>query len=207
MLRRMRSFGERLRAAREAARYETASDAARAFGWPIPSYVSHENGTRTPRQPTAENYARVFRVSPAWLLTGEGIMNPDLPVPVVGYIGAGETVIAVDDHAKGAGLDMVKRPAGVSIEIPLVALTIRGDSMRPLRDGWLVYYSKDVDGIDGDCLNQLCVVRLVDGRTLLKELRRGYSIGRFNLHSWAAGTSVIEDAEVEWASKVLAIVP
>lgn len=207
MLRRMRTYGERLRFVRKRADYDTASDAARAYGWKISTYVSHENGIRVPKRNTSATYARAFRVSAAWLLTGEGIMTPDLPVPVVGYIGAGETVIAVDDHAKGAGLDMVERPVGVPSEVPLVAVKIKGDSMRPLKEGWFIYFSKDADGVASDCLNELCVVRLADGRTLLKELRRGYTLGRYNLHSWAAGADVIEDVEVEWATRVRSIVP
>lgn len=79
--------------------------------------------------------------------------------------------------------------------------------MRPIRDGWLVYYRRDADGVDESaCLNHLCVVRVDDGRTLLKELKRGYTPGRYNLHSWAAGAELIEDVTVEWASPVMAII-
>ena len=116
-------------------------------------------------------------------------------------------IFGIDDHAMGGGMDSAPRPPD-SPHDDLVALRIRGNSMRPLREGWLVYYRRDADGVDeGTCLNQLCVVRLVDGRTLLKELRRGYQAGHYNLHSWAAGADVIEDVAVAWASPVSAILP
>lgn len=116
-------------------------------------------------------------------------------------------IFSVDDHAIGAGFDVAPRPPDVPHD-DLVALRIRGDSMRPLREGWHVYYRRDADGVDDAvCLNQLCVARTVDGRTLLKELRRGYEPGRYNLHSWAAGTDVIEDVALAWAVPVVAILP
>jgi transcriptional regulator with XRE-family HTH domain len=205
-LRRVRTVNERLRWARKAAGYDTAADAARAFGWNEVTYTSHENGIRNPRPPTVQRYARALNVTFAWLQTGEGIKSAANPIPVVGYIGAGEMIFSVDDHAQGAGLDTAPRPPDVPHD-DLVALRIRGDSMRPLREGWHVYYRRDADGVnEADCLNHLCVVRVDDGRTLLKELRRGYAPGRYNLHSWAAGADVIEDVVVIWAAPVLAVV-
>ncbi len=41
------------------------------FGWPYDSYIQHENGNRGISR-VAETYAKAYRVSPAWLLTGEG---------------------------------------------------------------------------------------------------------------------------------------
>lgn len=115
-------------------------------------------------------------------------------------------MLAVDDHERGGGIDTVERPPDVGGD-DLVALRIRGDSMRPLREGWVVYYRRDSDGVPSECLNELCVVRTSNGETYLKEVRRGYSPGRFNLHSWAQQTDPIEDVAVEWASKVISIRP
>lgn len=202
----MRTIGDRLRWARKAAGYDTAADAARAFGWREVSYTSHENGNRTPKRGTVERYARALNVTTAWLETGEGVKSFSRPVPVVGYIGAGEMILSVDDHPVGVGFDVAPRPPDVPHD-DLVALRVRGESMRPIRDGWLVYYRRDADGVDENaCLNRLCVVRVDDGRTLLKELKRGYTPGRYNLHSWAAGAELIEDVSVVWASPVMAII-
>jgi DNA-binding XRE family transcriptional regulator len=63
---------ERLQSARRRAGYETATDAANAFGWNAVTYRAHESGERGLRPAVAERYARAFRVSAAWLMTGEG---------------------------------------------------------------------------------------------------------------------------------------
>lgn len=61
---------ERLRQARERASYVRASDAARAFGWPVSTYLGHENGSRGLTKDAAERYARAFKVTWQWLLGG-----------------------------------------------------------------------------------------------------------------------------------------
>jgi len=59
---------DRLRKARIAAGYDSASAAARAYGWNGPAYTHHENGTRGITVEAAKRYARAFRVNPGWLL-------------------------------------------------------------------------------------------------------------------------------------------
>jgi phage repressor protein C with HTH and peptisase S24 domain len=68
----MDDMAERLRAAREAAGYEKPVDAATAFGWKRSTYFAHENGQNGFKAAAAKKYAQAFRVSAAWLLTGEG---------------------------------------------------------------------------------------------------------------------------------------
>ena len=63
---------ERLRHARIAAGYESASAAAEAMGVAIPTYLGHENGSSGFRTPSAIKYAAKFRVSLEWLETGRG---------------------------------------------------------------------------------------------------------------------------------------
>lgn len=53
--------GERLAAARSAAGYRSAREAALANGWPESSYRAHETGTRTIGLDDAERYARRYR--------------------------------------------------------------------------------------------------------------------------------------------------
>jgi|SRR5687768_545624 len=67
-------LNERLQAARKAAGYETASDAARSLGVPYPTYAGHENGSSGFRANTGAVYARKFGVSFEWLMRGTGNM-------------------------------------------------------------------------------------------------------------------------------------
>lgn len=62
---------KRLEQARINRGFRTAKDAARFFDWKYETYIQHEQGIRgIPR--AAARYAKAFRVSEAWLLTGEG---------------------------------------------------------------------------------------------------------------------------------------
>lgn len=126
-------------------------------------------------------------------------------VPVVGYVGTGHEVHAIDDHALGGGLDEVEAPEGVG-HAPVVAVRVRGESMLPLRDGWLLFYRRDGEGVPESCLNQLCVVKLADdGPLLVKELRLSARGKGFVLASWNAPP--IENARLAWAAPVLSIRP
>lgn len=91
-------MGARLARARKHAGYETVADAARSLGIKYPTYASHENGSAGIRHPVAEKYARKFRVSLEWLLTGRGDMLSNgaaavemevSGLPVLGTIQAG----------------------------------------------------------------------------------------------------------------------
>ncbi|MFQ5776021.1 MAG: XRE family transcriptional regulator [Kiloniellaceae bacterium] len=126
-------------------------------------------------------------------------------VPVVGDVGAGQEVFPHDDHALGGGLDEVDAPEGVGDQ-PIVAVRIRGESMHPMRDGWLLFYRRDQQGVPDGCLNRLCIVKLADdGPMLAKEVRRGYRANHFVLSSWNAPP--LEDVRLEWAAPVLSIRP
>ena len=72
----MTDLADRLKRARLAAGYDTATDAAKAFGWNANTYKSAENGQRSLTRPAAIRYAKAFHVSIDWLLTGRGAMNP-----------------------------------------------------------------------------------------------------------------------------------
>jgi hypothetical protein len=124
-------------------------------------------------------------------------------VAVVGYVGAGAEVLPFDDYAKGAGFELVEAPMRQGGDC--VAVRVRGDSMYPIKDGWLVFYSKNADGVDESCLNKLCVVKVSEGPTLVKEVLRGSKKGHFNLVSWNA--PLREDVRLDWASPVIDIRP
>lgn len=66
---------QRLVWAREQAKFETATDAARRFHWNENTYRSHENGQRGLSKKAAAKYAKAFKVPVGWLLYGEGAMT------------------------------------------------------------------------------------------------------------------------------------
>jgi len=194
---------ERLQLARRNAGYAKPADAAVAIGISLPTYYGHENGSRGITRQNAERYARFFRVDLNWLITGKGKPKREGLVPVVGYVGAGAEVYPVDDHPKGAGLDLVE--AG-SLPENSVGVMIRGDSMYPFEEGWVLIYRRDRDGVPSSCLNQLCVCKVAhDGPTLIKRIRKGSRARYFTLESWNAAPR--EDVELEWAAPVTMILP
>lgn len=72
--------------------YATATDAAKAFGWNVNSYKSHENGVRgiTPR--VARKYASAFKSTAAYILTGDNhapVVHEVLGIPLRGIVAAG----------------------------------------------------------------------------------------------------------------------
>lgn len=91
-------IAQRLQAARKAAGYADAAEAAAALGVPYPTYAGHENASRGVRPEAASKYARRFRVSLDWLLEGRGAGPGSGPVAdrvdarrvrVKGYVQAG----------------------------------------------------------------------------------------------------------------------
>lgn len=154
----------------------------------------------------AEMRPAQFRYGDAALDPGSpGMTRPALKAPVVGYVGAGQEVFPHDDHALGSGLEEVEAPEGAG-EAPVVAVRVRGDSMHPMRNGWLLFYRREDHGVSDDCLNRLCIVKVADdGPILVKELRRGYSRNLFILSSWSAPP--LEDIRLDWAAPVLSIRP
>lgn len=174
---------------------KTATEVARGFGWPISTYLGHENGDRTPSRPTAKKYASRFKVRWEWLL--EGGNQPTAKantIPVEGYVGAGAEFIPFEDGNLGLG------DAPVQIEPNSSAVIVRGDSMYPRYfDGEYLYYTKDSND-PAVFLGQECVIKLHDGRMFVKILRKSTKKGHFNLESWNSPT--IEDQMVEWAAPV-----
>lgn len=141
---------ERLRLARERAGYQSPLDAARAFGWNENTYKSHEGGIRGIRPIAAKRYAKAFRVSTAWILTGEetgNLSKPQLPVdtlPVLGDVAAG---VWVEQNGYDEPHEFVPVVADSRFSgMKQFALKVRGESMNVLiRDGEFVIC---VDAID-----------------------------------------------------------
>jgi phage repressor protein C with HTH and peptisase S24 domain len=184
-------------------RYKTATDAARAYGWPVSTYLGHENGDRSPSREAAKKYAKAYKVRWEWLLEGEG--KPTLgrkTAHAVGYVGAGAEVVLVDDYPQGGGFEEVEVPPGLPEDAVLVV--VRGDSMHPryFDNEYLFYIRRNDD--PRTHLGKESVVKLADGRIFVKVIRRGSNDQVFNLESWNPSTPTLEDVMIEWAAPVLA---
>jgi len=155
-----------------------------------------EKGTRGLSRSWAVRLAQHVNKSPEFLMFGPRTAE------VAGYVGGGAEVYPMDDHEPGAGLEDVEIPPGVPENAVLVI--VRGDSMYPRYfDGEYLFYVRSGQS-PRDLLGRECVVKLEDGRTFVKVLRRGADDQTFNLESWNSNTATIEDAVVEWAAPVVA---
>jgi phage repressor protein C with HTH and peptisase S24 domain len=119
--------------------------------------------------------------------------RPGPVTKVVGYVGAGAAVIPIDAE------EMDEVPAPTS-QYPVEAVVVRGYSMYPVyEDGELLFY--EVRHVDlADMVGKNAVVKLEDGRMLVKKLRRGSEPGLWTLESIAA--PLIENVAIEWAAPV-----
>lgn len=117
-------------------------------------------------------------------------------IKVVGHVGAGAEVFPFDDYAQGDGLEELE-----PFPTDAVAVMVKGDSMYPRYfEGERIIYVQD-GGSPADYIGQECIVKLEDGRMLLKIMRKGSRKGLFTLESWNAAP--IEDQKIEWAAPVL----
>lgn len=200
----MSTMGERLRAAREGAGFASAREGAARVGAVYDTYAQHENGTRDYPAKRAEIYARAFNVDVAWLLYGKGgpTKKPKVgDVPVVGYVGAGAAMNLFSD---GQGpFDYVTPPTDRSDAT--VAAEIRGDSLGPFFDQWLVFYDDVQSPVSEALIGELCVCGLDDGRVLIKKLKKSRADGLFHLLSQTEDP--ILDVPVAWAAKVKELRP
>ena len=124
-----------------------------------------------------------------------------IKVPVVGKVGAGAVVESIDDYPLGQGLAQVRCPTGLDPQ-QTVAVTVEGDSMLPIEEGWLLFYTRNYDGVPVECLGKLCIVQLADqGARYVKRVKLGRKPGVFNLYSTNARE--MEDIALLWAAPVL----
>ncbi|QLP96581.1 MAG: helix-turn-helix domain-containing protein [Rhodoblastus sp.] len=127
----------RIRAARIAAGFRSAQEAARRFGWTPSTYASHENGqTRTPSLEVIEAYAAAFKVAPEYLAFGSNSKS-ETSIPVLGVVGAGDHVNIIPED--GNAIDWLTGPP-----LRLFAVIVKGGSMEPVyREGDALFRSAD----------------------------------------------------------------
>lgn len=198
---------DRLRAAREAAGFETATAAADAMGVPAPTYLAHENGSRGFPASRARSYASTFGTSAEWLLYGgapeppRGRKRRQPQIKLVGYVAAGSEAhyYALADDPN----EWVDAPDDATDKT--VAAEIRGTSLGPAFDRWLVYYDDVRSPVTADLHGQLCVVGTGD-QVLVKIIRPAGAPNRFHLISNGTEEPLF-DREVTWAARVKSMKP
>lgn len=196
---------QRLQTAREESGFNSATDAALAFGWNRNTYISNENGNAPFSFKKAKEYAAAFQVRPEWLYDGSGAMKtPATPLaPVIGKVGANPdgTVIFTTGQETG---DQAPIPPGGTPDA--VALEVAGHSMRGWADdGALIYFEDQRTPPSPDMLGHVVVVETEDGQVLLKRLLRGGKPGRYDLESLNGPT--LTDQRLVWAAHITAIIP
>lgn len=196
--------GDRLKTAREAANLTRAQLAAR-LGYSLSGIGALENGQNKIRPDVAELLAPIVRTTPEWLLYGSGD-GPAAPptrktVPLVGYVGAGSEAHFYASADEGLG--EVDAPEG-STSLTRAA-EIRGESLGPLFDTWLVYYDEVRTPVTSDQIGKLCIVGLPNDKVLVKKIQRSRTEGLFHLLS--NNEAPMLDQEVEWAARVKTMTP
>jgi phage repressor protein C with HTH and peptisase S24 domain len=196
----------RLRQARQAKGYETATAAAEAFGWNRNTYVANENGNAPFSYKRAKEYAAAFGVRPEWLYDAAGPMLPIASagyVPIIGRVGANPEGLVLFAHGQEPG-DLAPIPPGGTDKA--VALLVVGHSMRGLADdGALIYFEDQKTAPSADMLGNVVVVETDTDEVLVKRLLRGSRAGLYDLESIAGPTR--QDAKLRWAAHITAIIP
>lgn len=143
------SPADRLRWARKnRSNFATASDAARAFGWTVPTYLGHENGDRTPSRKAAKKYATAYKVPWEWILEGGPLpgSRPQKtgPIPIKGEVAAGQWL---DLDVEMDPRDFEQFPISADPAYPHDAqygLIVRGNSMNRVFSSGEVLHCLDV---------------------------------------------------------------
>lgn len=198
----LESPSERLRWARKQhGRYHSPTEAARAFGWPVSTYLGHENGDRHPSREAAKRYARAYSVRWEWLLEGDGAPTMKArPIKIVGKVEAAGTVLFYpNDKLK----DCDEQPPHAGIATRALEA---GTSMRGIAEsGWLYFFDDERKPPAQELIGKLCVVALKNGDVLVRTLQPGRKRGRYDLESTTEPT--LRDQDIAWAARISWIKP
>lgn len=199
----MGDVGDRLRQARKRAKFGSAAEAARKLGMPTSTYASHENGQTEPGNDDVRRYAKAFRASPAWILTGDGPADAQNLIPLMGRIGAGGDIDPDYEQVPEGGIEEIELLINVGVDA--IAFEVNGASMKPRYDsGSLIVCTRN--GRDPESLLGIEVaLRTVNNKRYLKTLRASRRRGLYILESFNADP--IYDVRVAWVGEILAVIP
>jgi len=182
----------------------SAAAISRATGVSAATIRSYLNGySDTLNARNERKIASALGLNPA-ALYGESYEPVKKRIWVKGFVGAGATVQVMDGMGENDGLYEVAHPPGILPSTDLVAYEIRGLSMPPAADRWIIY-CLNRDAIDpAEVIGKACIVETKAGELLFKVVRRGYTFGRYNLESWD-GSPLREDVELVKAQPFVSV--
>ena len=134
----MQTPADRLRSKRIEHGFETARDAARAFGWELSAYASHENGHRGIPPDAAIKYSKAYGFTLDWLYTGAD------PIKTRGLLAKPTIAFRLIprlswefmkthggiEKAMEKATDYTSLPQTLDIKMPAFSMVVSGDSMR-----------------------------------------------------------------------------
>lgn len=186
---------DRLRNARLAAGYKSASEAAREFGFHQQNIRDHEAGRRGIHTKHAREYAQAFGISPSWLLTGERPRG-DKELAVQFAIGDGGYVEPRSATAKELKV-WAAAPAPPSAQ----AAVIETDDLYPvLRRGQVVIWWERRSNVAA-LVGQECVV-CVNETVSIRSLEPSAEKGLYTLTPIVGGRQPERNVDVEWAAPI-----
>jgi phage repressor protein C with HTH and peptisase S24 domain len=199
----MGDVGDRLGQARKRAKLSRAEVAAK-LGMSYSTVASHENGqTDDPPRDTVKRYVKLYKASLAWVLTGEGPVDAQNLVPLVGRIGAGGDIDPEYEQVPEDGLDEIELPINVGVDA--VAFEVSGTSMKPRYDQGVLIICTRASRDPEVLIGTEVAVRTSDNKRYLKTLRHGRKRGLFTLESFNADP--IPDVRLAWVGEILAVIP
>lgn len=190
---------ERLREARLAAGYKFASEAAKRLGVTITTYRTHENGQNQIPYKRAEQYAKLFKVTPEWILYGRGSAET-IRVPVLGTIIDRGNAVTREMQSEN-NVETIEVPVGIGSDC--VAVRVVGDGMYPrYSDGDILVYGPESSY--EDAYKKECMVLTQGGDRLLRTVGLAVGDGKVMLESWnntAITERVVEYRRILWVMR------
>lgn len=187
-----------------AERNESKASLARHLG-KNPSYTTLLlKGRRRFQMDVAESVAAFLRVPVEEVLRHAGVrlrQSPGGDGPALcKLVGTVDENMRVQSEVQGGDV-----PGNPGLPLDTVAIRVQtAGTSADMMDGWLLYFQPS-QGMDPALVTRLCIAELMDGDRIIGSLRRGYSLGTYNVVVPFVG--MIENAQIVNATQIILIKP